>query len=121
MKKILIVEDEFAYADLLRRQLTSRGYKIINATNGKEGLKIAKLEKPDLILLDIRMPVMDGMTMLNLLHKHGAAKNTKVIILTNLEPDTKIIDGVFGGRPAYYFIKSDTQLNDLLKKIEELI
>lgn len=105
----------------MRRQLTNRGYKIVSATNGEEGLKAAKIENPDLILLDIRMPVMDGMTMLNLLHKNGSAKNTKVIILTNLEPDAKIIDGAFGGRPAYYFIKSDTQLNDLLVKIEELI
>lgn len=121
MKKILIVEDELAYLKLLNSQLTEKGYKVFEAINGKQGLEKAKSENPDLILLDIRMPVMDGMAMLELLRKEETGKKTKVIILTNLEPDDKIIRGVVSDQPSYYFVKSDIRLNDLLEKIKELL
>src|SRR3989344_1050708 len=107
MKKILVVEDELAYLKLLNSQLTEKGYTVIEAINGKIGLEKAKKENPDLILLDIRMPVMDGMAMLDLLRKEEAGKTTTVIILTNLEPDDKILGEVVRDQPSYYFVKSD--------------
>ena len=120
MKKILVVEDELAYLKLLNSQLTERGYEVIEAINGKIGLEKAKSENPDLILLDIRMPVMDGMAMLKELRKEEAGKKTKVIMLTNLEPDDKILAEVVADQPTYYFVKSNIQFNDLLEKIKEL-
>lgn len=121
MKKILIVEDELAYLNLLCNQLTAKGYKVIEAINGKIGLAKAKKEKPDLILLDIRMPVMDGMTMLNLLRQEKTIKSTKVIMLTNLEPSDKILEAAIKDQPTYYFVKSDMQFSELLTKIKELL
>ncbi len=121
MKKILIVEDELPYAKLLNAQLTQKGYKVIEAPDGAKGLEKAKIEHPDLILLDIRMPVMDGMAMLDLLRKDKSIRKTKVIMLTNLEPDDKMLTEVLEGLPTYYFIKSDIEFNDLLKKIKELL
>lgn len=121
MKKILVVEDEAAYSMLLHDQLTTEGYQVIEAKDGKRGLELAEKENPDLILLDIRMPVMDGMAMLDLLRKKEKGKKTKVIMLTNLEPDDKIIGEVVEDQPSYYFVKSDIQLSDLLKKIKELL
>lgn len=121
MKKILVVEDELAYLKLLNSQLTEKGYQVIEAMDGKKGLEMAKKENPDLILLDIRLPVMDGMAMLDELRKEEAGKKTKVIMLTNLEPDEKIIKQVVSDQPAYYFVKSDIQFNDLLEKIKELL
>lgn len=121
MKKILVVEDELAYLNLLRNQLTNNGYTVLEATNGKKGLEIASSENPDLILLDIRMPVMDGMTMLDLLRKDPAGKKTKVIMLTNLEPDDTIIKKVVSDQPSYYCVKSDVKFSDLLDKIKELL
>jgi len=121
MKKILIVEDELAYLKLLQDQLVIHGYQVVDAKNGKTGLVVAKRENPDLIVLDIRLPIMDGMTMLRLLRKEPSLKRTKVIILTNLEPDSKIIDQVVNGQPSYYFIKSDVHLNELLEKIKDLL
>lgn len=119
MKKILVVEDELSYLKLLHDQLTEKGYEVIEAKDGKEGLEMAKKENPDLVLLDIRMPVMDGMVMLDLLRKEAVGKKIKVIILTNLEPDDRIIEGVVNDQPTYYFVKSDTQFSDLLEKIEK--
>jgi len=121
MKKILVVEDELAYLKLLNSKLTEKGYAVIEAIDGKRGLEKAKSEKPDLILLDIRMPIMDGMAMLHLLRKEETIKNTKVIMLTNLEPDDKIIEQIVKDQPTYYFVKSDIQFNDLLEKIKELL
>lgn len=121
MKKILIVEDEIAYVELLHDQLSKKGYTVIQARDGGKGLELAKKEKPDLILLDIRMPVMDGLTMLKLLRKEKEAGKTKVIILTNLEPDDKIITQVIKTEPTYYCVKSDTGLDNLIEKIRELI
>ena len=121
MKKILVVEDEVAYLKLLNSQLTEKGYQVIEAIDGAKGLEMAKLENPDLILLDIRMPIMDGMVMLDLLRKQEKDKKTKVILLTNLEPDEKIIEEVVKDQPSYYFVKSDIQFNDLLAKIKELL
>ncbi len=121
MKKILVVEDELAYLKLLNYQLTEKGFEVLEAINGKIGLAKAKSESPDLILLDIRMPVMDGMAMLSLLRKGEAGKKTKVIMLTNLEPDDKILREVASDEPSYYFVKSDIQFNELLEKINELL
>jgi len=121
MKKILVIEDELAYLKLLKEQLTKNGYEVLEASNGKSGLEMAKSENPDLILLDIRMPVMDGMTMLNLLRKGESDKKAKVIVLTNLEPDDNIIGEVVREKPLYYFVKSNIKFEDLLDKIKELL
>lgn len=121
MNRILVVEDEPAYLKLLNSQLTKKGYEVIEAVNGEKGLEKAKSGNPDLILLDIRLPGMDGMAMLNELRKHKTGNKTKVIILTNLEPDNKIIGKVVSGLPSYYFVKSDIKFNDLLEKIKELL
>lgn len=121
MKKILIVDDEPSYIRLLTDQLSGIGYTIITATDGKKGLSVAKKERPDLILLDIKMPVMDGMAMLDQLRADEDIKSTKVIMLTNLEPDDNIITGVIKDQPTHYFVKSDTKFAELLDKINELL
>jgi len=121
MKTILIIEDEKAYLKLLSDQLTGKGYNIIIAKDGKEGLEKAKKENPDLILLDIILPVMDGLVMLDLLRKQELGNKTKVIMLTNLEPTDRIVEKIMIGQPSYYFVKSDIQFNDLLEKIKDLL
>ena len=121
MKKILIVEDELAYLKLLNTQLSAKGHTVIEAVNGKEGLEKAIKEQPDLILLDIRMPIMDGMVMLVELRKDSWGKTAKVILLTNIEPDEKILKGVLVEQPIYYFVKSDMQLDDLMDKIADTL
>lgn len=121
MKKILIVEDEPAYLKLLRDQLTQNNYQVIEATNGKEGLAAANLSHPDLILLDLRMPEMNGLTMLDELRKNEYGKLVKVFILTNLEPDDEILDKVLEDQPTYYLIKSDIELSELIDKIRDIL
>lgn len=121
MKKILIVEDEIAYVKLLRSHLVKKGYTVLQAIDGKEGFAIAKRERPDLILLDLRMPVMDGMSMLTALRQDKTIAKTKVILLTNLEPDDKIIGDTIRNQPSYYCVKSDVSFHEVLNKIEEIL
>ena len=82
-KKILIIEDEEIMLDLLQRKLTSNGYEISVARNGEDGLKMIKEIKPDLILLDIIMPKMSGIEVLEEMQKDEEIKNTLVIIISN--------------------------------------
>ena len=121
MKKVLIVDDQPAFSKVLGVELANRGYVVVETANGKIGLKKAIKEEPDLILLDIRMPVMDGMTMLELLRKEKIGKKMKVIILTNLELDNEMVGKVISDRPLYYFVKCDTELSYLFKKIKKLL
>jgi DNA-binding response OmpR family regulator len=120
MQKILIAEDELAYVRLLRDKL-GHSYKVLHAADGKEGLRLALKEKPDLILLDVRMPKMDGLAMLHELRKDTYGRKAKVILLTNLEASDKIVVRVAKDLPTYYFVKSDVELDYVLEKIQDLL
>ncbi|MEP7103574.1 MAG: response regulator [Candidatus Dojkabacteria bacterium] len=121
MYTILVVEDELAYQSLLQTELQKEGYKVLTAKNGKEGLDTAIEKEPDLILLDIRMPVMDGNAMLSELRKTDYGAKVKVIMLTNLEPDAPIIKKVIQDQPTYYMIKSVISLDELKVEIKKLL
>ncbi|MCL4456186.1 MAG: response regulator [Nitrospirae bacterium] len=82
-KKILIVEDNEKNRVLIRDVLKYYGYEVIEAVNGEEGIKAAKEKMPDLILMDIQMPVMDGFAAMQALRKDPATKGIKIIALTS--------------------------------------
>ncbi len=83
MKKILIADDVREVVELVRVTLEGGDYEVIDASDGKETLEKAKLEKPDLILLDIIMSKMDGFEVLGRLRKDPKTANTPVIMLTS--------------------------------------
>lgn len=85
--KILIIEDEEPIQRLYKMKLTSAGYDVLVANNGVEGLKKAEQFQPDLILLDLRMPEMNGDEMLAKMRDTDWGKDIKVIILTNISKD----------------------------------
>lgn len=117
-KKILVVEDEPSLISALRNKITQSGFEFSEARNGQEGLAKALAEKPDLILLDVIMPVMDGLTMLHKLREDEWGKEVPVIILTNLSDDKKVMEAVKQG--SYdYLIKSNWSINEVINKIKE--
>ena len=82
MPKILLVEDHQEIWDFLSRRLTRRGYEVVVAQDGQQGLDKARAEAPDLLLLDMNLPVMDGWTVAQTLKGEEATKAIPIIALT---------------------------------------
>jgi CheY-like chemotaxis protein len=118
-KKILIVEDDNFVAEVYFTKLSEMGYESLLAQNGREGIEILKKNKIDLILLDILMPIMDGMEMLNEVKKDEKLKSIPVILLTNVgEKDS--IQKVREMGVKNYLIKSHFTPAEVIEKIEEV-
>ena len=116
-KKILIVEDEISLINVLYDKFTKEGFSVTKAKNGKEGLAVALSDKPDLILLDIDLPVMDGMAMLKELREHESGKDTEVILLTNSMNRSMVAEALEHGSHDY-LVKSDWKLEDLVTLVQ---
>ena len=120
-KTVLLVEDDRILSGMYQKLLSNNGYVVNIATDGKDGLNLALRDHPDLILLDIRMPKMDGMTLLKNLRADEWGKAAKVIILTNLTADEQILKGVVDDHPTYYLVKSDTKPEEVLEHVKEVV
>ncbi len=122
-KKILIVDDEPVLADLLRAKLSQKGFNVIEAHDGEEGLSMALKEHPDFILLDVVMPKVDGLTMLKALREDDWGSNAPVLILSNLNTTEAIKNSKLIG-VSDYLVKIDYTLEELAeivkKKLEEM-
>ena len=118
-KKILVVEDSEIQAEMLRRTLVNKGYSVIIAKNGQEGLEMTKKEKPSLIISDILMPVMDGYTMCREIKNAEELKNIPVILLTQLTESEDIITGLESGAGNY--ITKPYSEDYLIAKVEALL
>lgn len=120
-KKILIVEDEAPLRNAVSDILTFEGFEVFRAKNGQEGLDLALAEHPDLILLDLMMPVMDGLTMLEKLRQDPEyGKDAQVILLTNINDPEKVAQATEAG--SYDFlVKSDWNIEDVVKKIKQRV
>lgn len=116
-KKILVVEDEAPLRLALEFKLKSAGFDVISAADGEDGLKKAKTEKPDLVLLDIILPKMDGFAVLDALSEDEQCKNLEVIILTNLSPSGEVLKHEECVRYEY-LVKADWKLDDLIEKVK---
>lgn len=116
--KILLIEDDDPVRKVLAGKLESDGLEVLTAIDGEKGLKKALADHPDLILLDLVMPNMDGMTMLRKLREDRWGKEAAVIILTNLVDVYKAEEAAKQG-VADFFVKSDWKLADLVKMIEK--
>jgi DNA-binding response OmpR family regulator len=118
---ILVVEDEKILADTLEEKLSSEGFGVTKAYDGEEGLKLAMSKHPNLILLDLLMPKMDGMTFLKELRQDESwGKNVPVIILTNLSShDEQRNKDIVELEPSYYFMKTDKSVEEIVDKIKE--
>jgi CheY-like chemotaxis protein len=121
MPKILIVEDELSQRKILHDTLVQKGFQVIEATNGLEGLKTALKERPDIILSDVRMPKMDGITMMHKLREDSWGKNASIIILTNYDTNDQQLIQVTIDLPAFYLLKVNNPLEKILDKIQTVL
>ena len=118
--KILVVEDEEILLTGLKEELESGGYTVQGASDGVEGIEQAKSFKPELILLDLLMPKMDGMEMLQKLKADSSTRDVPVVILTNLSDYEKISEALSLGAMDY-LVKANYKLEDLLEKVRTVL
>lgn len=119
---ILVVEDEKSLRNAIVDILRMENYDALEAENGKEGVDVALAKHPDLILLDLIMPEMDGMTALKKIRQDPWGAKVPVIILTNLSATTEpLVEGVVRDKPLFYLVKSDWKLHDVVEKIQEVL
>ena len=119
-KLIIVIEDETPLQDALTDALTFEGYKVLSAFNGEEGLALIKKNKPDLVLLDIMMPVMNGMDVLKEMRSTPEYATTPVLLLTNINSVELIAQGMEYDI-AGYIIKSDWSLEKLKADIKKIV
>ncbi len=120
-KKILIVEDETSLLNALAEKFIHEGFSPLKVKNGEEGLEVALREHPDLILLDLLLPKLDGMTMMDRLRGDEWGKKVPIIIFTNLDADDQRLKRVIADQPSYYLIKTNTSLEDVIEKTKEIL
>ena len=118
-KKILIVDDEDDIVYALRMQLEARKFTVVTANNGQEALNVARTQKPDLIILDLMLPKIDGYKVCRMLKFDEKYKNIPIIMFTarSQESDQKL--GFEVGADAFFTKSFEPAV--LLKKVEELL
>jgi len=119
MKTVLIIDDEFGVADVLSFALEDAGYRTVTAVNGRDGLKKAAENKPDLIVLDFMMPIMDGPATLKAIRGSSELSHVPVIMISSIDED-----GVKESCKGYSaFLRKpfhmDTFINEVSKHLED--
>lgn len=118
-KSILIIEDDASVRSLLEKALSAKGYAVQSAVDGLEGLTMLERAAPDLIIVDVMMPRLDGMTFVKAIKSHEATKPVPVMFLTANNDPKSMIAGINLG--AKHYITKPFQLDELLSKIEKAI
>lgn len=119
-KTILLVDDDLTLREMYDERLKTEGFTIVQASNGEEALTKAKDIKPNLILLDIMMPKINGFDVLKSLKSDPELKDIPVIILTALIQDVDRVQGDKLGA-ANYIVKSETMPGEVITKIRNAI
>lgn len=118
--KVLIVDDDAFLSGIYATKLELEGFQVVSARDGEEGLKAAMREKPDLILLDVLMPKLDGFEVLKRLKAEAEFKATPVIMLTNLGQKEDIEKGLADGA-VDYLIKAHFVPAEAVDKIKKVL
>ncbi|MDP2910267.1 MAG: response regulator [bacterium] len=119
-KKILVVEDDKFLRELISQKLLKEGYDIVEAVDGEKGIENARKERPDLVLLDLILPGIDGFEVLAKLKADPKLSNIPVIILSNLGQKTDIEKGIEMGA-VDYLIKAHFTPGEIIEKIKAII
>jgi CheY-like chemotaxis protein len=119
-KVILLVEDDAFVGDIYQTKLGQMGYIVQVAENGLEAMKLVGRKAPDLILLDIVMPYMDGIEVLKKLKEKDEWKSIPVVLLTNLSEKEKVEEGLSLGAKDY-LIKSHFTPSEVVEKVKTLL
>lgn len=115
-KKVLIVEDDKSFLWILKQSFVSEGIAVIIAEDGEQGLILAENEKPDLILLDILVPKMDGIEVAKKLKETG--NKAQIMFLTNLKDAEHVSEAIGTVDKTDYIVKSDSHIDTIVKMVK---
>ncbi len=118
--KVLIIEDDQALLNLYNKKFSNSGYDVITAEDGEAGLRAAEKENPDVILLDIMLPVMNGFEVLKKLGEDGMLEKTPVVILSNYGETKNITQGLVSGA-VEYLIKVEHTPEEVVNIVEDAL
>jgi DNA-binding response OmpR family regulator len=119
--KILLVEDDPMVVKMYQRKLTLEGFDLTLAYNGEEGLEALAKGRPDIILLDVMMPKMNGFEMLKIIKADPGLKDIPVVILTNLGDRSEDVEKSKDFGADDYWVKANMPLNELTSKIRVIL
>lgn len=117
--KLLVVDDAETIRSFMSMLLKNAGYDVIQASNGLEGLRLACEEKPDLILLDIEMPLMDGIECCRQIKQDATCEDIRIIMVTTLSKYSKVTEAFKAGADDYIVKPVDPK--ELRDKVQELV
>ena len=117
-KKILIVEDNLDMREVLHLYLKTEGFDVVVASDGREGLYLARAEKPDLIITDLHMPNLDGLTLVKELRTEPAFKDTPIIVFTAFSREDRDSAIRAGANRA---VDKPTHFDSLIDDVQELL
>lgn len=118
-KKILVVEDEFDFRELLCHVLTEKGYSVSAAGNGEEGIQLYASLAPDLVILDVHLPDMTGFEICRKIRAEGPRPETPVLICTVRSEVAPVAEGLASGATDY--VLKPFQISDLLERVESAL
>jgi len=119
-KKILLVDDDNALRQLYAVELGTKGYTVLEAPDGEQGLVTAKKEKPDLILLDIMMPKLDGVATLTQLKQDAEIDKIPVVMLTNFGQEN-LVQQAFSSGATDYLLKYKVTPAEMADKVGQVL
>jgi DNA-binding response OmpR family regulator len=118
-RKILLIEDDVALCALVSKALSAHGYKVEIARDGFEGLKALDAHAPDLLVVDVMMPQLDGMTLVRAIKGHRTTRHIPVIFLTARSDSRSVVEGINLG--AKFYITKPFTMEDLLSKVQRAL
>jgi DNA-binding response OmpR family regulator len=118
-ERILVIEDDPSVRTLLQKSLSARGYQVSTAKDGIAGLTAIEASRPDLLLVDIMMPRLDGMTFVRAVKGNEETGPIPVIFLTAKNDPKSMIDGINVG--AKFYVTKPFQIDELVSKIEKAL
>lgn len=116
---ILVIEDDPSVRTLLEKSLSAKGYRIISVDDGLAGLTALEDSRPDLMIVDIMMPRLDGMTFVKAIKGNDHTRNIPIIFLTAKNDPKTMIEGINIG--ARFYVTKPFQMDELLAKVEKAL
>jgi DNA-binding response OmpR family regulator len=121
MSTVLIIEDDQMLLSMYRDKFKLEAFNVITADDGEKGLELALSTNPDIILLDLALPKIKGIDIMETLRTTSRGKTIPIIVLTNLNVDGKILEAITKYNPAYCLLKANITPEDVIHKAREIL